>query len=206
LDISTDQPVIVLATHNSGKLKQMQAWLSDLHIQLISQAELGVSDIEETGSTFIENALLKARHAAQATGLPALSDDSGLEIDALNGEPGIYSARYGGNISQSEKNAKILAELQDTPEHLRTARYRCVLVYVKGPHDPSPAIFETSWEGRVLLASEGVGGFGYDPIITIPELSNNSVASLPDELRAIHSHRAKALQQFKLFYCQKTLE
>ncbi len=185
---------IVLASNNAGKLREFQALLRNWPIQVLRQAELGVSEAEETGLTFIENALLKARHAATVTGLPALADDSGLEVDALHGAPGIYSARYAGVGSSDGANvSKLLAALADTPPDRRLARFRCVLVYLRHAHDPAPLVCEGIWAGQIAPAPAGVNGFGYDPVFYLPDLAQTA-AQLPEALKNQLSHRGQALR------------
>ena len=159
---------LVLASGNAGKIRELQALLGSTW-RVLPQSDLGVVPVEETGSTFLANALLKARHAARVTGLPALADDSGLEVDALGGAPGVRSARYAGpEADDAANNARLLAALSGVPEPQRTARYRCVLVWMDGPDDPAPLIAEGLWEGRILTEPRGRGGFGYDPLFLDP--------------------------------------
>lgn len=195
---------IVLASGNKGKLKEFNQLFAkhfaQQNIELISQAELKVTEADETGLSFVENAILKARNACAQTGLPALSDDSGIEVDALNGAPGIYSARYakaedGFGTGDAANNQKLLAALKDIPEAQRSARFHCVLVYMRHASDPTPQIFHGSWEGRILTTAAGNEGFGYDPLFYVPE-QNCSSASLPAEVKNQLSHRAKALELF----------
>lgn len=185
---------IVFASNNAGKTKEISALLKDFSIELILQSELGVSEIEETGLTFVENALLKARHAAKETGLPALSDDSGLVVAALNGAPGIYSARYAGKEGDAKKNiAKVLQNLNQVPAKNRAAFFCCVLTFLKSPTDPSPIICEGFWFGEILKEPIGENGFGYDPIFFDPK-ENLSAAQLPFDKKNRVSHRGQALQ------------
>jgi len=164
-------------------------------LNFVPQSEYGVSDADETGGTFVENAIIKARHAAAATQLPAISDDSGIEVDALDGAPGIYSARYSGPGATDQKNNnKLLAALTDTPEGKRSARYQCVLVYMRHAQDPTPIICQGSWEGSILFEPRGDAGFGYDPLFHVAE-HNCSAAELPTKLKHQISHRAKALTE-----------
>lgn len=195
---------IVLASGNAGKLKEFQQLFAQhfagQDIQLLSQAEFNVTEAEETGLSFVENAIIKARNACAQTGLPALADDSGIEVDALQGAPGIYSARYaatadGFGQGDAANNAKLLAALKDVPENQRSARFHCVLVYMRHANDPTPQIFHGSWKGRILTAAEGEHGFGYDPLFYVPEQGCSS-ASLNAEIKNKLSHRAKALEQF----------
>ena len=189
---------LVLASGNAGKLREFSHLLAPLGIEPMPQGQLGVSDAEETGLTFVENALIKARHAAQVTGLPALADDSGIEVDALGGEPGIYSARFAARRQQGsgegDNNAALLAALEGVPEKARTARYWCVLVYLRHAADPVPIIVQASWEGRVLDAPQGEGGFGYDPLFWLPE-HGMTAAALDAETKNRLSHRGRAMQQ-----------
>lgn len=186
----------VLASGNKGKLKEFAEMLAQHGIELLPQSAFQVTDAEETGLTFVENAILKARHASQATGLPALADDSGLEVDALKGAPGIYSARYSGESANDQTNIdKLLDALQDVPEAERTGRYQCVLVYMRHALDPTPVICQASWEGLLLTERRGSGGFGYDPIFYIPEL-NAAVAELSADIKHQYGHRGKAMQAF----------
>ena len=184
---------IVFASGNAGKRRELVALLAPLGHRLISQASLGVISVEETGLTFADNALLKARHAAGATGLAALADDSGLEVDALGGAPGVYSARYAGEgASDAENVHKLLGALTGVPATDRTARYRCVLALVLTAADPAPVMAEGVWEGSITTAPRGAGGFGYDPVFR-PEGGSRTAAELPAEEKNQCSHRAKAL-------------
>ncbi len=183
---------LVLATANRGKLREFAALLAPLGIELIAQTDLGVESVEETGITFEENALLKARHAARTTGLPALADDSGLEVDALDGRPGVYSARYAGSGASDEDNLrKLLRDLDGVPRPRRTARFRCVLAMVHSADDPAPLICEGAWEGHIGLEARGSNGFGYDPIFEIDAKGLTS-AQLPPERKNALSHRGLA--------------
>lgn len=185
---------IVLASNNAGKVKEFQELLNNLHIELLPQSQLGVAEVEETGLSFVENAILKARHAAEVTGLPALADDSGLAVDALHGEPGIYSARYAGKSATSSDNIhKLLTAMKDVPEEKRTAHFHCVLVYMRHANDPTPLICDGIWTGKILSAPRGEHGFGYDPIFFVPS-ENCSAAELPYPVKNALSHRGKALQ------------
>ena len=183
---------LVLASGNRGKLVEMREILTGLDIELIAQGELGVVDVEETGATFVENAILKARHAARITGLAAMGDDSGICVDALHGAPGLRSARYAGEHGNSAANiAKLLGALQGVPETERTAHFICVVVMLRHADDPAPLIAEGRWHGRILDAPCGNGGFGYDPLVFIPALGR-SVAELDAATKNAHSHRARA--------------
>ena len=184
---------LVLATGNVGKQRELAALLAPRGCELLLQTALGLSAAEETGHTFEANALLKARHAAQGAGLPALADDSGLEVDALGGRPGVHSARYAGaHASDADNLALLLAELTGVPETLRTARYRCVIAFVRSPDDDAPLIAEGSWEGRIALVPCGDGGFGYDPVF-IAEHEARTVAQMSAAEKNSMSHRARAL-------------
>ncbi|SQI35699.1 dITP/XTP pyrophosphatase [Leminorella richardii] len=184
---------VVLATGNPGKVRELANLLGDFGFDVIAQTDLGVDSAEETGLTFIENAIIKARHAAQVTGLPAIADDSGIAVDAIGGAPGIYSARYAGvDASDTENLNKLLETLKDIPEGQRQAQFHCVLVYMRHAEDPIPLVFHASWPGEVLFSPAGKGGFGYDPIFYIPEL-NCTAAELSHEHKSKISHRGQAL-------------
>lgn len=190
---------IVLASGNQGKVREINQLLAGLDLQVVPQTEFGVPDIEETGLTFVENAILKARNAAQHTGLPAIADDSGLEVDALNGAPGIYSARYSANdagegATDQRNLVKLLTELKDVPEAQRTARFQCLLVYMEHANDATPLICQGTWEGRILYEQVGENGFGYDPVFYVPQ-ENCSAAQLTAEVKNRLSHRGQALQK-----------
>lgn len=184
---------VVLATGNAGKVREIAALLAPLAIEIIPQTQLGIASADETGDTFEANALLKARHAAGAAGLPALADDSGIEVDALVGRPGVWSARYAGpTATDAENNALLLAELSNVLPARRTARYRCVIAYVRSASDPAPLIASGSWEGTIGLAPEGSGGFGYDPLF-IPTGGTVTAARMPAADKNAVSHRGHAL-------------
>ncbi len=186
---------IVLATGNPGKVREIGELLADIDLSVIAQTEMGVSEAEETGLAFVENAIIKARHAAASTGLPALADDSGLEVDALNGEPGVHSARYAGADASDQDNVdKLLRALVDTPDAERTARFHCVMVYLHHAADPTPLICHGVWEGRILHAPRGMNGFGYDPVFFVPT-HDCSAAELVAEEKNRLSHRGQALRQ-----------
>lgn len=188
---------LVIATANEGKLREFRALLAGLPFAPVSQSALGVASPEETGASFFANALLKARYAAIETGAAAIADDSGLEVDALGGAPGIYSARYAGaGAGDAANNAKLIAALAGVPIEQRRARYRCVLVYLDGPEDPSPLRSEGVWEGCILDAPRGSHGFGYDPHFWVPELGMTA-AALDPEKKNRHSHRGKALRALR---------
>ncbi|WP_434983795.1 RdgB/HAM1 family non-canonical purine NTP pyrophosphatase [Vreelandella zhaodongensis] len=185
---------LVLASSNTGKLKEFNQLLSPLGLDVRPQSEFGVADVEETGLTFVENALLKAREASRISGLPALADDSGLEVDALQGAPGIYSARYAGEPKSDQRNnEKLLSALSHCAEGQRGGRYWCVLVYLRHPDDPVPVIVQRNWEGEILAHPRGSGGFGYDSLFWLPD-QGMSVAELPSETKNRLSHRGRALQ------------
>ena len=183
---------LVVATGNPGKLREFRALLAGLPFEVVAQSELGVPAAEETGATFAANALLKAHHAASATGEAALADDSGLEVDALGGAPGVFSARYAGaGASDAANNEKLLAALGDRPPAARGARYRCALALVAGPDDLEPTVVEAAWEGVILDAPRGTGGFGYDPLFWLPEQAATA-AQLPAEEKNRLGHRGRA--------------
>lgn len=182
---------IVLASGNAGKIREFQAVLTQYNLK--PQSDFAVPEIEESGLTFLENSLLKARNAAQHTGLPALADDSGLVVDALNGAPGIYSARYAGVHATDQENLdKLLVNLEHVADAQRTARFVCVLAYCRHPEDPIPVIAQGIWEGIILREQRGEDGFGYDPIFYVPEMKCASAQLTPEQKNAI-SHRGQAL-------------
>ena len=188
---------LVLASGNAGKLAELRELLDGLDIVLRAQSEFGVEDADETGHTFVENAILKARHAARATGLPALGDDSGLCVDALDGAPGLYSARYSGVHGDAAGNiAKLLGALHAVPEAARTARFVCVLALLRHADDPQPLIAEGVWEGRILEAPRGAGGFGYDPVFFDPARGQGA-AEMEAVLKNRISHRGLALDALR---------
>lgn len=185
---------VVLATGNAGKVRELADLLNNFGLDIVAQTTLGVESAEETGLTFIENAILKARHAARATGLPAIADDSGLAVDALGGAPGIYSARYAGEEASDRQNLeKLLDAMKTVPDDQRTARFHCVLVYLRHADDPTPLVCHGSWEGRITRAPAGDGGFGYDPVFFVPSEGKTAAQLTRDEKRAI-SHRGQALK------------
>jgi len=189
-------PDLVLASSNPGKVREFQALLGSTW-RVRPQADFDVLPVEETGGTFLANALLKARNAAKLTGLPALADDSGLEVDALQGAPGVHSARYAGpEADAAANNARLLAALSGVPEAQRTARYRCVLVWVDGPDDPAPLVAEGTWEGRILTGPRGSGGFGYDPLF-LDTQSGLAAAELAADVKNSRSHRGQACAQLR---------
>lgn len=184
------QHKVVLASGNAGKLRELGRILAPLGVQLLSQSGLGVQEVPEDGLSFVENAIIKARAAARQTGLPAIADDSGLEVDYLDGAPGIHSARYSGQ-GDDGNNARLLRELAGVPEAQRTARFQCVLVYMRHGEDPCPLVCQASWEGRILTEPRGSNGFGYDPLFYVPDRECSS-AELPSEVKNRISHRARA--------------
>lgn len=185
---------VVLASSNPGKLREFNQLLGSLQIEVLPQSHFSVADAEETGLSFVENALIKARNAARHTHKPALADDSGLEVDALRGAPGIYSARYAGvNASDAQNLEKLLEQLRDIPPPERSARFQCVLVYLRHAFDPTPLICQGTWEGSILTEPRGSNGFGYDPIFFIPSLSC-SAAELDAQTKNSLSHRGQALR------------
>lgn len=184
---------LVLATGNQGKVNELASMLGDLNIEVVAQSEFHVPEVPETGTTFIENAIIKARHAAKLTGLPAIADDSGLEVDALNGAPGIYSARFAGNNASDQDNIDKLLKVMNGQSN-RRARFWCVLVLMRHADDPTPLICQGTWEGEILTEQSGSNGFGYDPVFYVPE-KNTSSAELDKATKNSLSHRGKALAQ-----------
>lgn len=184
---------LVIASNNPGKLREFQHMLAPLGIEVLTQAQLGISEAEEPHCTFIENALAKARHVSRASGLPALADDSGICVDALGGAPGVQSARYAGDNPKSDRrnNDKLLQDMQGITD--RRAHYYCVLVLVRHADDPQPIIAEGEWHGEIAQAERGNGGFGYDPMFWLPELGKMSSELSHDEKHAI-SHRGRAMK------------
>tara|TARA_R110002126_G_scaffold43475_20_gene124599 strand:+ start:904 stop:1524 length:621 start_codon:yes stop_codon:yes gene_type:complete len=186
---------LVLASSNKGKISELSALLLPYQLQIVPQQELGVTDADETGLTFIENAILKARHASLATGLAAIADDSGLAVDALGGEPGIYSARYSGEAATDGENiGKLLTAMQQVPAAERGAQFHCVLVYLRHASDPTPLVCHGVWPGSISQERQGSGGFGYDPVF-IPDGQTCSAAELTKAQKAAISHRGQALRQ-----------
>ena len=186
---------VVLASSNKGKLREINHIIGGLGMEALPQSDFDVPDADETGLSFVENAILKARHAAQLTGLPAIADDSGLEVDALKGAPGIYSARFAGlGASEADNVKKLLADLTDVPEAERTARFQCLMVFMAHAEDPTPLICQGSWEGRIMSEPQGENGFGYDPVFWVPDEQCAS-AELAPELKNRLSHRAQALKK-----------
>ena len=188
---------LVLASGNPGKLRELSAILGELGYQLHAQSEFDVEEVAETGTTFVENAIIKARHAAALTGLPALADDSGIEVDALDGAPGVYSARFSGDdADDAANNALLVDKLRDVSPAQRTARYRAVIVLMRHAADPSPLICEGSWEGMIQLEPTGEGGFGYDPYFFLPDRGCTSAQLSASEKNRL-SHRGAALEELK---------
>lgn len=186
---------IVVASDNLGKVREIQAVLAPAGARVLPQTAFAIPPVEETCPTFVENALLKARNASRYTGLPALADDSGLEVDALGGAPGIHSARYAGRDADAQaNNAKLLQALEGFEGEERRARFRCVLVYLRHPYDPSPLIVAGSWEGLIANQPRGEGGFGYDPLFYLPELGRTAAELTPAEKTTL-SHRGRALRE-----------
>ena len=191
-DTTAMKQKVVLASGNAGKLREFFEILGSVGFKVVAQSEYDVTDVPETGLTFVENAIIKARNASQQTGLPALADDSGIEVDALKGQPGIYSARYSGE-GNAANNQKLLQEMKDVPDEQRTARFRCCIVYMRHAEDPSPLIADASWEGTILKELSGANGFGYDPLFYVPSFGKSSAELTPEEKNSA-SHRGKALE------------
>ena len=186
---------VVLATGNKGKVKELARMLSGLGIEVLPQSEFAVSEVAETGSTFVENAIIKARHAAKQTGLPAIADDSGLAVDALGGAPGVYSARYSGEQATDQSNIiKLLDAMADVPKDKRQAKFLCVLVFMRHADDPTPIICQGEWAGEITSEQHGENGFGYDPVFWVEEQNCSSAQLLPEQKNEL-SHRGKALKQ-----------
>lgn len=193
---------IVLASSNAGKLKEFNALLQTASIEVVPQSAFDVPDADENGLSFIENAILKARQAAKYTGLPAFADDSGIEVDALNGQPGIYSARFAGvHGDNAANNEKLLTLMKEVPDAQRTARFHCVIAYLKHEQDPTPIICQGTWEGRIMSSLEGGEGFGYDPLFWVPTHGCTS-AQLPSAVKNSISHRAQALQKLLSYFAE----
>ncbi|PHM64400.1 putative deoxyribonucleotide triphosphate pyrophosphatase [Xenorhabdus stockiae] len=185
---------VVLATGNAGKVRELADLLADFGLDIVAQTELGVDSADETGLTFIENAIIKARHAAAITGLPAIADDSGLSVNALGGAPGIYSARYAGvDASDQDNLEKLLETMSDVPDDQRQAQFNCVLVYLRHAEDPTPLVFHGRWSGFITREPAGNGGFGYDPVFYVPEFGCTA-AELSREQKSAVSHRGQALK------------
>lgn len=185
---------IVLASNNAGKIREIQSLFEARDVEILPQSSFFQEEAVENGPTFVENALIKARHACRLSGLPAIADDSGLEVDALGGAPGVYSARYAGpGADDRANNEKLLQEMAEVESSGRTARFRCVMVYLRGAEDPSPLIAEGVWEGLILNELRGTNGFGYDPLFFVPEEGCSSAELAPDRKNRL-SHRGKALR------------
>ncbi|MBL4780650.1 MAG: RdgB/HAM1 family non-canonical purine NTP pyrophosphatase [Porticoccaceae bacterium] len=185
---------VVLASNNAGKLQEFQQLLADRDLDVLPQAQFNVCEVEESGLSFVENAIIKARHASSVAKLPAIADDSGLEVDFLDGAPGIYSARFAGaDANDVSNNQKLLELLDGVADEQRSARFQCVLVYLRHPLDPTPLICQGTWEGRILTAPRGTNGFGYDPLFLEPT-SGLASAELSKAEKNTRSHRAKALR------------
>ncbi len=185
---------IVLATGNLNKVKEINAIVESIPVVVLPQSQFQIKEAVETGTTFIENAIIKARNASEQTGLPAIADDSGIEVDALNGEPGVYSSRYSGPDSNDQKNLeKLIENIKNVPEERRSCRYWCVMVYLKHAKDPTPVVCQASWEGQLITTPMGSNGFGYDPIFWIPS-QKATAAQITLEQKNSMSHRAKALK------------
>jgi XTP/dITP diphosphohydrolase len=186
---------IVLASNNAGKVREFSQLLAQSHIQVIPQNQLGVPEADETGLSFVENAILKARNAAAYSGLAAIADDSGLEVDALGGAPGIYSARYAGSGASDAANlTKLLTDLEGVEEARRSARFQCLMVYLRHAADPTPVVCQGTWEGSILYGPQGENGFGYDPVFFVPT-QHCSAAELDSEIKNALSHRGQALRK-----------
>ncbi len=189
------EKTIVLASGNPGKIREMSEVLAEVGLRVASQADFGIPEAEETGLTFVENAIIKARHASAHTGLPAIADDSGLEVDALHGAPGIYSSRYAGPGAGDRDNLdKLLGAMAGVPDGQRGARFQCLMVYMEHEADPTPLICQGTWEGEILHAPRGTGGFGYDPVFYVPT-HHCASAELPPAVKNRLSHRGQALRR-----------
>jgi XTP/dITP diphosphohydrolase len=185
---------VVLATGNPGKLREMREILAPWHVEVLPLSDFTRATAEETGLSFVENAILKARFAAQAAGLPAIADDSGLEVDALRGAPGIFSARYAGDGAGDEaNNARLLRELEGVPDEGRGARYRCAMAFLRWPLDPAPIVCQASWEGRIGRVPRGSGGFGYDPLFLVGDTGRTAAEMSPADKNRV-SHRGQSLR------------
>ncbi|TKB47119.1 RdgB/HAM1 family non-canonical purine NTP pyrophosphatase [Thalassotalea mangrovi] len=195
---------LVLATGNPGKVVELSELLAEQHIEVLPQSNYDVPDVPETGTTFVENAIIKARHAAKCTGLPAIADDSGLEVDYLQGQPGIYSARYAGEAgNDSANNQKLLAAMSAAGTDQRSARFQCVLVYMRHADDPTPVICQGTWEGSIVSEPQGDQGFGYDPVFWVDAHKCTS-AELPRAVKNQLSHRGKALKKLLAYFEQQS--
>jgi len=201
--VAAGNPTVVVASDNRGKLAEIRQLLAALALEVRPQSEFGITGALETGSTFRENALLKARHASAGAGLPAIADDSGLEVVALGGRPGVRSARFAGEFATDEENIdRLLAELRELPETRRDAKFRCVAVYVETPDDPAPLIAEGAWHGRILDGRSGRGGFGYDPVFFDPALGKTAAEMNGDEKNSV-SHRSQAFRELSLLFLRQ---
>ncbi|GAC13949.1 XTP/dITP diphosphatase [Aliiglaciecola lipolytica] len=197
--MSTEKQKIVLATGNKGKVKEFERLLENFPYEVVPQSAFDLTDADETGTTFVENAIIKARHAAKLTGLAAIADDSGLAVDALGGEPGVYSSRYAGNDASDQQNVdKLLQALANVAEENRTARFLCVIVFMQSAEDPTPIICQGEWHGHISQVRRGEKGFGYDPVFWVSS-QNQTAAQLPAEVKNRLSHRGKAMA--KLLDC-----
>ncbi len=191
---------IVLASNNQGKVREISQMVKNLELEIVPQSDYNVSEIEETGLTFVENAILKARHASKVTGLPAIADDSGIEVDFLNGAPGIYSARYSGvGASDKDNLDKMLLALKDVATEKRSARFQCLMVFMRHANDPTPFIAQGTWEGTITELPEGNNGFGYDPVFYVKDFNCTS-AQLPADTKNTLSHRGQALKKLITFF------
>jgi XTP/dITP diphosphohydrolase len=191
---------IFLATKNKDKITEFQEILYKMDVELVTCNDIDIPDVEETGSTFVENAILKARSASNFTSLPSIADDSGIEVDYLNGRPGVWSARYAGeDATNEENNNKLLKEMKDVPDIKRGACYRCVIVFMRFSNDPFPFIAQDSWRGRINNKHQGANGFGYDPIFFLPDRKITSAELRPSVKHEI-SHRGKALSKFSNYF------
>ena len=189
-----DSNQLVLASNNAGKVREVGQILAELNLDVMPQGDFGVSEVPETGTTFVENAIIKARHAAEVTGLPAVADDSGLVVDALNGEPGVWSARYAGEGASDQANLnKLMEQLGNTPDEQRSARFLCLMVFMRHAGDPTPVIAQGVWEGHISRESAGDNGFGYDPVFWVAE-HGCTAAQLTAEVKNSLSHRGQALR------------
>jgi len=185
---------IVLASNNMGKVREIGQMLAGFDMEVLPQSKFNIEEVEETGLTFVENAILKARNAAEHSGQAAIADDSGLEVDALKGAPGIYSARFAGVGATDEQNLqKLLHDIKDVPEAERTARFQCLMVYMRHGTDPTPLIFQGTWDGVITFEPQGENGFGYDPVFFVPS-HNCTSAELPADTKNELSHRGQALR------------
>lgn len=203
MKLDTSKKQIVLATGNKAKCAEFNKMLEFTNIEIIPQSRFNVPAADETGTTFVENAIIKARNAARYSGLPAIADDSGIEVDCLNGRPGVYSSRYSGEHATDEENLnKLIGEVSAYPENQRTARYWCVLVFMKNEFDPTPIICQRSWEGKIILDKRGSNGFGYDPSFLIP-LLGMTAAEISPELKNKLSHRGQAMNDMLEVLLQK---